>query len=50
VILVEIAEVVIYLNDRRRSRIEDPYADLSDDEASPLEMSESGPSDTSHLN
>jgi sec-independent protein translocase protein TatC len=50
VILVEVAEVVIYFNDRRRARIEDPYADLPDDEASPLEMSETGPSDTSHLN
>jgi sec-independent protein translocase protein TatC len=50
VVLVEVAEVVIYFNDRRRAKIEDPYADLPDDEASPLEMSESGPSDTSHLN
>jgi sec-independent protein translocase protein TatC len=50
VVLVEVAEVVIYFNDRRRAKIEDPYAELPDDEASPLEMSESGPSDTSHLN
>src|ERR1700744_2726803 len=50
VILVEVAEVVIYFNDRRRARIEDPYDELSDDEASPLEMSDTGPSDTSHLN
>jgi sec-independent protein translocase protein TatC len=50
VVLVEVAEVVIYFNDRRRSRTADPYAELSDDEASPLETSETGPVDTSHLN
>jgi sec-independent protein translocase protein TatC len=50
VVLVEVAEVVIYFNDRRRARIPDPYAGLSDDEVSPLEMSGSEPSDTSHLN
>jgi sec-independent protein translocase protein TatC len=36
VVLVEVAEVVIYFNDRRRARTADPYAKLSDDEASPL--------------
>jgi len=50
VILVEVAEVVIYFNDRRRARIEDPYADLDDDEASPLEPADNDPADTSHLN
>jgi len=40
VILVEVAEVVIWLNDRRRARIEDPYADLADDEPAPLEMAD----------
>jgi sec-independent protein translocase protein TatC len=50
VVLVEIAEVVIYFNDRRRASIPDPYEGLSDDEVSPLEMSDSGPADTSHLN
>jgi sec-independent protein translocase protein TatC len=49
-VLVEIAEVVIYFNDRRRANIPDPYAGLSDDEVSPLEMSDTGPADTSHLN
>jgi len=49
VILVEVAEVIVWFNDRRRARIPDPYADLADDEASPLEMSETGP-DRSHLN
>jgi sec-independent protein translocase protein TatC len=38
VVLVEVAEVVIYFNDRRRARIPDPYAGLADDEAAPLEM------------
>jgi sec-independent protein translocase protein TatC len=38
VVLVEVAEIVIYFNDRRRARIEDPYAELSDDEAAPLEL------------
>jgi len=50
VVLVEVAEVVIYFNDRRRARTEDPYADLSDDEASPLEPADNDPADTSHLN
>jgi sec-independent protein translocase protein TatC len=50
VILVEVAEVVIYFNDRRRARIPDPYAGLADDEAAPLEMDENDPADTSHLN
>jgi sec-independent protein translocase protein TatC len=50
VVLVEVAEVVIYFNDRRRARIEDPYANLSDDEASPLEPADNEPADTSHLN
>ena len=50
VILVEVAEVVIYFNDRRRARIEDPYSDLADDEASPLEPADNDPADTSHLN
>jgi sec-independent protein translocase protein TatC len=50
VILVEVAEVVIYFNDRRRARIEDPYANLDDDEASPIEPADNDPADTSHLN
>jgi sec-independent protein translocase protein TatC len=41
VVLVEVAEVVIYFNDRRRSSIGDPYAELSDDEAAPLELDDS---------
>jgi sec-independent protein translocase protein TatC len=50
VVLVEVAEVVIYFNDRRRARIPDPYAGLADDQAAPLEMDENDPADTSHLN
>ena len=50
VVLVEVAEIFIYFNDRRRARIPDPYADLADDEAAPLEMDENDPADTSHLN
>jgi sec-independent protein translocase protein TatC len=38
VVLVEVAEVVIYFNDRRRARIPGPYAGLSDDEPAPLEL------------
>jgi sec-independent protein translocase protein TatC len=53
VVLVEVAEVVIYFNDRRRARTADPYAELSDDEASPLEIDDDepvDPVDNSHLN
>jgi sec-independent protein translocase protein TatC len=50
VVLVEVAEIFIYFNDRRRARIPDPYAGLADDEAAPLEMDEDDPADTSHLN
>jgi sec-independent protein translocase protein TatC len=38
VVLVEVAEVVIWFNDRRRARIPDPYAGLADNEAAPLEL------------
>jgi sec-independent protein translocase protein TatC len=37
VILIEVAELIIWANDRRRARLPSPYAGLSDDEASPLE-------------
>ncbi len=42
VVLVEVAEVIIWFNDRRRARLPDPYADLADNEVSPLEMSDTG--------
>ncbi|HEX3751999.1 MAG TPA: twin-arginine translocase subunit TatC [Streptosporangiaceae bacterium] len=38
VVLVEVAEVVIWANDRRRARVPDPYADLADDEVAPLDL------------
>jgi sec-independent protein translocase protein TatC len=38
IILIEVAELLIWMNDRRRARIPSPYAGLSDDEASPLDM------------
>ena len=37
-VLVEVAEVVIWASDRRRARRPNPYAGLSDDEASPLDL------------
>jgi sec-independent protein translocase protein TatC len=39
VALVEIAEVFVYFNDKRRAR-RNPYADLADDELSPVEEPE----------
>jgi sec-independent protein translocase protein TatC len=39
VALVEAAEVIVYLNDRRRARRDpDPYAGLADNELSPIEL------------
>jgi sec-independent protein translocase protein TatC len=39
VVLVEIAEVIVWANDRRRARVNpDPYAGLADDELSPIEL------------
>jgi sec-independent protein translocase protein TatC len=41
VILVEIAEVFVYFNDKRRARLHPPmYENLSDDELSPLDVPE----------
>jgi sec-independent protein translocase protein TatC len=38
-ILVEVAELIIWSNDRRRARLHpDPYAGLADDELSPLDL------------
>jgi sec-independent protein translocase protein TatC len=36
VLLVEVAEVIVWANDRRRARVPDPNAGLADDELSPL--------------
>jgi sec-independent protein translocase protein TatC len=41
VVLVEVAEIFVYFNDKRRARLHpDPYAGLSDDELSPLDTVE----------
>lgn len=40
VLLLEIAEVIVWANDRRRARLPDPYADLADDELAPLGANE----------
>jgi sec-independent protein translocase protein TatC len=39
VVLVEMAEVFVYFNDKRRAKL-DPYADLADDELSPVDKPE----------
>jgi sec-independent protein translocase protein TatC len=39
-VLFEVSAVLAFFNDRRRARRPDPYAGLSDDEASPLELDE----------
>jgi sec-independent protein translocase protein TatC len=38
VVLIELAELLIWMNDRRRARIPSPYAGLADDEASPIDL------------
>lgn len=41
VVLVEVAEIFVYFNDKRRARLHpDPYAGLSDDELSPIDAVE----------
>ena len=46
-VLVEVAEVFVYFNDKRRARNHpDPYADLADDEAAPLDEPEPVDADT----
>jgi sec-independent protein translocase protein TatC len=37
-VLVEVAELVVWANDRRRARHPSPYAGLADDQASPLDL------------
>ncbi|MGH3285648.1 MAG: twin-arginine translocase subunit TatC, partial [Streptosporangiaceae bacterium] len=37
VLLVEIAEIIVWANDRRRARVPGPYAGLADDDLAPLE-------------
>jgi sec-independent protein translocase protein TatC len=37
--LIEVAELIVWANDRRRARLNpDPYAGLADDELSPLDL------------
>jgi sec-independent protein translocase protein TatC len=46
VVLIEVAELIIWMNDRRRARIPSPYAGLADDEASPIDLDgPAGPGD-----
>jgi sec-independent protein translocase protein TatC len=47
--LVEVAEFIVWSNDRRRARLHpDPYANLADDQLSPIELNDT--EDTSRLN
>ena len=40
--VVEVAEVIVYMHDRRQARLNpDPYADLADNELSPIELDDS---------
>jgi sec-independent protein translocase protein TatC len=51
VVLVEVAEILIYLNDKRYARTHpDPYAGLADDELSPIEEPARVEADRSSLN
>jgi sec-independent protein translocase protein TatC len=45
VVLVEVAEIVIWATDRRRASRPSMYAGLSDDEASPLDFDARAPED-----
>jgi sec-independent protein translocase protein TatC len=48
VVLVEIAELFVYFNDKRRARLHpDPYAGLADDQVSPVETAEPVDADSS---
>ena len=48
VVLVEVAEVFVYFNDKRRARLHpDPYAGLADDELSPIDDAEPVDADSS---
>jgi sec-independent protein translocase protein TatC len=49
VALVEVAEIFVYFNDKRRARLNpDPYAGLADDELSPVDDIERVDADSSH--
>jgi len=48
VVLVEVAEIFVYFNDKRRARRHpDPYAGLADDELSPMEATQRVDADSS---
>jgi sec-independent protein translocase protein TatC len=48
VVLVEIAELFVYFNDKRRARLNpNPYAGLADDQLSPVETAEPVDADSS---
>jgi sec-independent protein translocase protein TatC len=44
VLLVEIAEVIVWAHDRSLARRPDPYAGLSDNEAAPMDVDDSADS------
>jgi len=47
VVLIEVAEFIVWSNDRRRARLHpDPYAGLADDELSPLDPDDTGTRDS----
>jgi sec-independent protein translocase protein TatC len=47
-VLVEVAELIVWSNDRRRARLHpDPYAGLADDELSPLDLGDTDTHDSS---
>jgi sec-independent protein translocase protein TatC len=49
--LVEIAEFIIWRNDRRRARLHpDPYAGLADDELAPIDLGDTDPDRNSRFN
>jgi sec-independent protein translocase protein TatC len=44
VAMVEVAELIVWSNDRRRARLHpDPYAGLADDELSPINLDDNDP-------
>ena len=46
--LVEVAEFIVWSNDRRRARLHpDPYAGLADDELSPIDLDDTETRDSS---
>jgi sec-independent protein translocase protein TatC len=51
VVMVEVAEFIVWSNDRRRARLHpDPYAGLADDELAPIDLGDTDPDRNSHFN